>query len=73
MRSQPQNDGENLQRRSGVTGGPATASELHALRLLAGGECVNAVALELGYNSASAFIAMFHRELGQTPRRYFES
>jgi AraC-like DNA-binding protein len=46
---------------------------LHALRLLAAGECVNSVALELGYNSASAFIAMFHRELGQTPRRYFES
>jgi AraC-like DNA-binding protein len=46
---------------------------LHALRLLAGGECVNSVALELGYNSPSAFIAMFHRELGQTPRRYFES
>ncbi len=44
---------------------------LHALRLLAGGECVNAIALELGYNSASAFIAMFKRELGQTPKRYF--
>jgi AraC-like DNA-binding protein len=45
---------------------------LHALRRLAAGECVNAVALELGYNGASAFIAMFRRELGQTPKRYFE-
>jgi AraC-like DNA-binding protein len=45
---------------------------LDALRRLAGGECVDAIALELGYNSASAFIAMFRRELGQTPKRYFE-
>jgi AraC-like DNA-binding protein len=46
---------------------------LHALRRLAAGDSVNTVALELGYNSASAFIAMFQRELGQTPKRYFES
>jgi AraC-like DNA-binding protein len=46
---------------------------LQALRRLAAGECVNSVALELGYNSASAFIAMFRRELGQTPARYFEA
>jgi AraC-like DNA-binding protein len=46
---------------------------LHALRRLAAGEGVNAIALELGYNSASAFIAMFRRELGQTPKRYFET
>ncbi|SPE43606.1 AraC-type DNA-binding domain-containing protein [Candidatus Sulfopaludibacter sp. SbA3] len=45
---------------------------LHALRRLAAGESVNAIALELGYNSPSAFIAMFKRELGQTPTRYFE-
>jgi AraC-like DNA-binding protein len=46
---------------------------LHALRRLAAGEGVNSVALELGYNGASAFIAMFRRELGQTPRQYFRS
>lgn len=46
---------------------------LHALRRLAAGEGVHAVALELGYNGASAFIAMFRRELGQTPRQYFRS
>jgi AraC-like DNA-binding protein len=46
---------------------------LHALRRLAAGEGVNAVALELGYNGASAFIAMFRRELGQTPGQYFRS
>ena len=45
---------------------------LHALRRLAAGESVAAVADELGYNSASAFIAMFRRELGQTPTKYFE-
>jgi AraC-like DNA-binding protein len=46
---------------------------LHALRRLAAGEGVNVVALELGYNGASAFIAMFRRELGQTPGQYFRS
>jgi AraC-like DNA-binding protein len=46
---------------------------LHALRRLAAGESVSAVASELGYNGASAFIAMFRRELGQTPKKYFEA
>ena len=46
---------------------------LDALRRVAAGECVDAIAAALGYNSASAFIAMFRRELGQTPKRYFES
>jgi AraC-like DNA-binding protein len=46
---------------------------LHALRRLAAGETVSGVAGHLGYNSASAFIAMFRRELGQTPKRYFEA
>lgn len=46
---------------------------LHALRRLAAGENVSGVAGELGYNSASAFIAMFRRELGHTPKRYFEA
>lgn len=45
---------------------------LHALRRLAAGENVSGIAGELGYSSASAFIAMFRRELGQTPKRYFE-
>ena len=45
---------------------------LFALRRLAAGDSVAATALDLGYNSASAFIAMFKRELGQTPTRYFE-
>ena len=45
---------------------------LHALRRLASGETVSVVAGQLGYNSPSAFIAMFRRELGQTPKRYFE-
>jgi len=46
---------------------------LRALRRLAAGENVSGVAAELGYNSASAFIAMFRRELGETPKRYFEA
>jgi len=43
---------------------------LHDLRLLAAGEQVTTVALEAGYESTSAFIAMFRRELGTTPSRY---
>ena len=46
---------------------------LHALRLLAAGRPVSAIALEVGYDSPSAFIAMFKRTLGTTPYRYFES
>lgn len=45
---------------------------LRSLELLAGGHGVQSVAEELGYQSASAFIAMFRRELGSTPGRYFD-
>jgi AraC-like DNA-binding protein len=45
---------------------------LEGLRRMAAGEAVGTVALDLGYNSASAFIAMFRRELGETPLRYLE-
>jgi AraC-like DNA-binding protein len=44
---------------------------LHAMRLLASGEKVTGAAMDAGYNSASAFLSMFRRQLGQTPRRYF--
>ena len=44
---------------------------LHALRRLAAGEPVTTAALESGYESTSAFIAMFKRQLGTTPGRYF--
>ncbi len=47
------------------------ASLLHAVRLLARGEKVTTVALGAGYNSPSAFIAMFRRALGKTPGEYF--
>ena len=43
----------------------------HALTLLASGRSVTAVALDLGYSSTSAFVAMFHRVLGSTPGKYF--
>ena len=46
---------------------------LHALERLAAGESVTAVALELGFETPSAFIAMFRRALGTTPGRYFRS
>lgn len=44
---------------------------LHGMRLLAAGEKVTAAALNAGYNSTSAFISMFRRQLGKTPARYF--
>ena len=46
---------------------------LRALELLASGNDVTTVALELGYENASAFIAMFRRCLGETPARYLHT
>lgn len=46
---------------------------LAALARLAAGEKVTSVALDLGYDSPSAFIAMFRRQLGVTPSRYFDA
>lgn len=46
---------------------------IEALRLLAAGQPVTRVALDVGYDSPSAFITAFRRELGTTPGRYFES
>ncbi len=43
---------------------------LEALRLLAAGRKVTAVALDLGYQSPSAFIESFREALGTTPARY---
>lgn len=45
---------------------------LEAVRLLGEGHAVAVVAEELGYGGPSAFIAMFRRELGQTPARYMQ-
>lgn len=42
-----------------------------AIEKLGVGESVTNVAIDLGYNSVSAFIDMFKRELGCTPSKYF--
>jgi AraC-like DNA-binding protein len=46
---------------------------LRSLQLLAAGEKISHAALEAGYSTPSAFIAMFRKALGTTPRKYFES
>ncbi|MBL4906155.1 MAG: helix-turn-helix transcriptional regulator [Sneathiella sp.] len=43
-----------------------------AIELLAAGRPVTAVALDMGYDSISAFISMFKQILGVTPSRYFD-
>ncbi len=43
---------------------------LSALERLAEGVAVTTVALEMGYESPSAFIAMFRQNLGMTPTQY---
>jgi AraC-like DNA-binding protein len=45
---------------------------LHALRLLAEGQPVTSVALEVGYQSTSAFISMFKKAMGSTPFQYHQ-
>jgi AraC-like DNA-binding protein len=44
-----------------------------SLRLLAAGESVTQAALQAGYSSTSAFIAVFRRELGTTPNGFREA
>ncbi len=46
---------------------------LEALARLAAGKSVSQVAIELNYESSSAFIAMFKKALGSTPGKYFTS
>jgi len=46
---------------------------LRALELLAAGKPVTTIALDLGYDNVSAFIALFRRTFGVTPGRYDSS
>lgn len=47
------------------------ARMIAALRLLADGLDVTGVALDVGYQTPSAFVAAFRREMGITPGKYF--
>jgi AraC-like DNA-binding protein len=47
-------------------------SLVHGMRLLASGTKVTAAAIDVGYDSPSAFIAMFRRALGTTPMQWLE-
>ena len=44
---------------------------LEALKRLGSKEPVTTVAIDLGYDSPSAFISMFKKALGKTPGQYF--
>jgi AraC-like DNA-binding protein len=46
---------------------------MRSLQVLAAGEKITHAALEADYSTPSAFIAMFRKTLGTTPRRYFEN
>ncbi len=46
---------------------------LKALEILASGKSVTEVALEVGFETPSSFIAMFRKSMGTTPARYFKS
>jgi AraC-like DNA-binding protein len=46
---------------------------LRGLEVLAAGVPVTAAALQVGFESPSAFIAMFRRAMGTTPGRYFRA
>jgi AraC-like DNA-binding protein/quercetin dioxygenase-like cupin family protein len=46
---------------------------MQAMRMLAEGEKVTHAALDAGYSTPSAFIAMFRKTLGTTPTAYFRS
>lgn len=62
-------------RETGLTFGKwrQQARLLKALELLAKGERILEVALAVGYGSPSAFCAMFQRQLGTAPSRYFHN
>lgn len=62
-----------FRRETGLTFGHwrARARLLAALARLAAGEKVTSVALDLGYDSPSAFAALFRRQFGVPPSRYF--
>ena len=44
---------------------------MHAMRYLAGGAKVTDAALQSGYSTPSAFVSMFRRTLGTTPKAFF--
>jgi len=44
---------------------------LEGLKLIASGRAINTVALEVGYESPSAFITMFKQAMGTTPKQYY--
>ena len=46
---------------------------LYSLERIERGEAVNVVAIDMGYESASAFITMFKKHMGCAPKAYFKA
>jgi AraC-like DNA-binding protein len=72
MSISPRTLARTLQRETGMSFG-RWRQQLHilfALQRLAEGALVQTVALELGYESPSAFITMFRKVAGKPPARY---
>ena len=46
---------------------------LYSLERIDRGEAINLIALDMGYDSASAFITMFKKHMGCSPKQYFKT
>lgn len=46
---------------------------LYSLDRIDRGEAINVIALDMGYDSASAFITMFKKHMGCSPKSYFKA
>lgn len=54
----------------GFTDWRQRARALRSIAMLAEGQSVTTIAIDMGYDNVSAFIAMFRRAIGTTPGRY---
>ena len=46
---------------------------LYSLERIDRGDAINIIAIDMGYDSASAFITMFKKHMGLSPKMYFKN